>query len=199
MSQFTLRLRARLPAALELSDSQLALLENHFSLLVSWNKRLNLTRITDVQGAIERHYMESLFLANLLPKHPFSLIDAGSGAGFPGIPVAVALPWASVSLAESDARKAVFLKEAACKLPNVEVEAKRISGLSSCWDWLASRAVKWRDLMPWASTHVQRVALLTTATEAESIRRKYCLPLSVHRLGSAGDRVVAIGYVPRGT
>src|SRR5580704_16335876 len=93
----------------ELSDLQLDQLERHYQLLESWNRRLNLTRIEDLLDVVRFHYCESLFVSTVLPSGPLRVCDIGSGAGFPGIPLAVFRPDLQVVLIESDQRKAVFL------------------------------------------------------------------------------------------
>jgi 16S rRNA G527 N7-methylase RsmG len=64
------------------------LLEKHFLLLQHWNRTLNLTSLKNPEEIVERHYAESLFLGAHLPAGNLSIVDVGSGAGFPGIPVA---------------------------------------------------------------------------------------------------------------
>ena len=199
MTGFTQTLAASLPAGLELSEVQLARLEHHFTLLLNWNRRLNLTRITKLEVAVDRHYGESLFVATMLPRHGFTLVDVGSGAGFPGIPIAVALPWAAVTLVESDQRKAVFLREASSGLRNVAVQSKRVSDLGDHFDWLTSRAVNWTVVEPWAAGHVRHVALMTTATEARALENKGSLIVTAIGSMPGTERVVVIGDVPRET
>src|SRR5262245_40368629 len=97
----------------ELSSGQVDQLYQHYELLQRWNQRINLTAITDLTEAVDRHYAESLFLASKLPSVPLRIADIGSGAGFPGFPVAVLRPDCRVTLIESHQRKAVFLMEAA--------------------------------------------------------------------------------------
>src|SRR5438067_1421660 len=99
-----------------LTEQQLSLLEHHYSLLLRWNETINLTRISDLPNSVRYHYCESLYLARSLPPRPLTIVDIGSGAGFPGIPVAVYRPDCSVDLVESHGRKAVFLKEAVREL-----------------------------------------------------------------------------------
>jgi 16S rRNA (guanine527-N7)-methyltransferase len=72
-----------------------------------------LSSIRDAETAVVRHYCESLYLAIHLPPGGHRIVDLGSGAGFPGFPIAVARPECSVVLVESHQRKAAFLKEAA--------------------------------------------------------------------------------------
>ena len=105
-------LRARLACIIDLSPAQVSALDAHYQLLLRWNRTLNLTRVESLEEAVERHYCESVFLASHLPAGPLRVADIGSGAGFPGFPVAVARPDCQVTLIESHQRKAVFLREA---------------------------------------------------------------------------------------
>jgi 16S rRNA (guanine527-N7)-methyltransferase len=129
-----------------LSTVQLDQLQQHYELMLRWNKTINLTRIEGIEEAVDRHYAESLFLGSNLPPGTLTIADVGSGAGFPGIPIAILRPELLVSLVESHQRKAVFLKEATRSLPNVAVIAKRAEDLVKTFDWVVSRAVSWRDL-----------------------------------------------------
>jgi 16S rRNA (guanine(527)-N(7))-methyltransferase RsmG len=145
---------------LELSPAQIELLRGHYELLLRWNRSLNLTRIEGLEEAVERHYAESIFLGAHLPVQPQRIADIGSGAGFPGFPVAVLRPDCRVALIESHQRKAVFLREASRAMPNVEVIAKRAEdvapGFDLGFDLVISRAVSYEDLRetlklaPWA-------------------------------------------------
>jgi 16S rRNA (guanine527-N7)-methyltransferase len=148
---------------LGLSAAQTAALEQHYELLLKWNKVLNLTRIERLEDAIERHYRESLFLAARLDSG--RVADVGSGAGFPGLVVAVARPELSVTLIESHQRKAVFLREASRKLPNVRVLAKRAEDVDESFDWLISRAVSYADLESAVRRFGARLAFLSGAEE----------------------------------
>lgn len=129
-----------------LTAEQEAALEAHLDLLMRWNKSLNLTAIRNREEAIERHYCEALFLGARLPAGVLRIADVGSGAGFPGFPVAVLRPECSVTLIESHQRKAAFLKEASRKVPNVRVLAKRAEDVVETFDWVISRAVSYADL-----------------------------------------------------
>jgi 16S rRNA (guanine(527)-N(7))-methyltransferase RsmG len=124
-----------------LSTKQLDQLEAHYRQLVSWNSRLNLTRITDLKEAVQFHYCESLFLAASLQSGVLRIADIGSGAGFPGIPVAIFRPDCEVTLVESHQRKCVFLREASRGLLNVRVVADRGQDISNRFDVAISRAV----------------------------------------------------------
>ena len=144
-----------------ISDAQIAALEAHYHLLVRWNKALNLTKITEMQEAVERHYLESLFLASHLPPGAWRIADVGSGPGFPGFPVAVVRPEFQVTLIESHQRKAVFLRESTRGMANVNVLAVRADKVEGKFDWVISRAVSYESLGAALPNLAPRVALLT--------------------------------------
>lgn len=130
-----------------ITRDQLILLEAHYQLLLRWNRKMNLTRITSVGDAVRYHYCESLYLAKRLPEGALRIVDIGSGTGFPGIPVAIYRPDCEVHLVESHQRKAVFLSEATRKLPNVRVLAGRSEDVAETYDWMISRAVRPDDVL----------------------------------------------------
>jgi 16S rRNA (guanine527-N7)-methyltransferase len=176
-----------------LTDVQLERLDQHYQLLVSWNRRLNLTRIQDELDVVRFHYCESLYVSTALPSDPVKVCDLGSGAGFPGIPLAVSRPDVEVSLIEADQRKAVFLREAARDLKNVRVLATRHQDCKMSFDWMVSRAVALDELL--ASKLAPNFALLLSAADAP-------LGTEVIRLPWGRDRALAVSRetgVPRGT
>ena len=133
-------LRAKLAGICEVSDAQAARLEAHYELMSRWNRVLSLTSVRTLEDAVERHYCESVFAAIHLPEGGTSVADIGSGAGFPGIPMAVMLPGRAFVLIESHQRKAAFLKEASRDLVNVRVVARRAEDVREGFDWVVSRA-----------------------------------------------------------
>lgn len=93
-------------------------------LLVEWNQKMNLTAITDSTGIVVKHFADSLAAVPLLPqKEGFSLIDVGTGAGFPGIPFAIARPDMQLTLLDSLNKRLVFLEEVCREL---EIPVQRI-------------------------------------------------------------------------
>ena len=93
------------------SGTLVAQLSEYLNLLLKWNERTNLTAIRDPAEIVQRHFGESLFLARHVPRSAKTLLDFGSGAGFPGVPVQLARPKLAVTLAESQNKKAAFLRE----------------------------------------------------------------------------------------
>ncbi|HLY18693.1 MAG TPA: 16S rRNA (guanine(527)-N(7))-methyltransferase RsmG [Bryobacteraceae bacterium] len=154
-------LLAKLAGICEISDPQIELMQRHFELLSRWNKKLNLIRFQTLEEAVERHYAESVFAACHLPPAVASLGDIGSGAGFPGIPIGIMRPLASIVLIESHQRKAAFLREASRALPNVRVIARRAEDIEDRFDWVVSRAVRYSEIAAALKKLGQRAELLT--------------------------------------
>lgn len=138
-----------------LTDQQLAQVSTYLDLLLKWNARINLTSVRQPEEIVTRHFGESFFTARQLgvsegsqlrvseghdfsraethavesgaPAPEVSLIDVGSGAGFPGLPIKIYAPALTVTLVESNQRKATFLREVvrALTLTGIDVFAGR--------------------------------------------------------------------------
>lgn len=106
-------------------------LSEYLDLLLKWNARTNLTAIREPEEIVRRHFGESLFAALHLAAETDSLLDLGSGAGFPGIPIALVHPQIQITLAESQNKKASFLREVVrtLRLAHVEVWTGRAESL----------------------------------------------------------------------
>ena len=160
---FAERLRQKLSGVINLDADQIGALQAHCELLLRWNKVLNLTSIGSLEKIVERHYGESLFLGTHMPFNVLQIADIGSGAGFPGIPIAVLRPDCSVTLIEANSRKAVFLREATRHLANVRVLPRRAEAVEEAFDYAISRAVSYAELRPVLRKIAKRAALLTGA------------------------------------
>jgi 16S rRNA (guanine527-N7)-methyltransferase len=103
---------------------------DYVALLVKWNRTYNLTAIRDPLAMVAHHLLDSLAVLPHLPlaAHAGRLADAGSGAGLPGIPLAIARPGWRIALAESSQKKSAFLRQAAIELElaNIEVHEGRV-------------------------------------------------------------------------
>jgi 16S rRNA (guanine527-N7)-methyltransferase len=140
-----LRLNQLLAAAhLVPLDAQTATqFEKYLMLFIRWNERLNLSAVRDEEGILSRHLVESIAVAQALPAGIQTLLDFGSGAGLPGIPIALCRPEIAVTLAESQGKKAAFLQEAARVLGiKLTVHADRAERLREVFDCVALRAVE---------------------------------------------------------
>lgn len=96
---------------LSLTSDQLSAFEVYLAELMSWNERVNLTSITQPAEIVTKHFLDSLSVYLALQDLPsrLSIIDVGSGAGFPGVPLKIALPQLQVTLLESTGKKTTFL------------------------------------------------------------------------------------------
>ena len=124
-------------------DSQVsARFGTYLELILRWNARTNLTAVREPEGIIQRHFLESIACARMLPVGIATLLDFGSGAGLPGIPIAICRPEIAVTLAESQGKKAAFLREAVRGLElNAAVFAGRAESLPTQFDCVTLRAV----------------------------------------------------------
>lgn len=101
-------------SSLELSGKLISQVSEYLDLLIRWNSRVSLTAIRRPDEMIQRHFGESLFTAGHLATRlspDAELLDYGSGPGFPGLPIQIALPKLRVTVAESQAKKVAFLRE----------------------------------------------------------------------------------------
>jgi 16S rRNA (guanine527-N7)-methyltransferase len=134
-----------IPYLPEIPATLLPQLSTYLDLLLKWNARTNLTAIRDPEEIVRRHFGESLFAAQHLDPGTASLLDFGSGAGFPGLPIALLRPEIHVTLAESQNKKATFLREAvrSLDLPTTEVWPDRVESMPAIrqFDTVALRAV----------------------------------------------------------
>lgn len=96
---------------LSLSDHQLEQFQQYLSLLKEWNEKMNLTAIIDDEEIIEKHFYDSLKSAEVFSYDDKSLLDVGSGAGFPGIPLKIMFPDLFVTLLEPTGKRVTFLNE----------------------------------------------------------------------------------------
>jgi 16S rRNA (guanine527-N7)-methyltransferase len=153
-------------------------ISTYVDILQRWNARINLTAIRDEEEIVTRHFGESLFAArHLFPPRSsvvkgIEVADVGSGAGFPGIPIKLWAPEISLTLIESNQKKATFLKEVtrALTLTDVNIQTTRAESLaSSSFAVVTLRAVeRFESILPVAANLVApggRLAILISQTQ----------------------------------
>ena len=138
---------------ISLSARQLAAFDLYYRELVEWNQRFNLTAITEREGVLVRHFLDSLSCLKALPRAELAggvrVIDVGTGAGFPGVPLKIVCPGMSLTLLEATGKKAVYLQHlvAVLGLEQVTVvtaraeEAGQSAEHRERYDWALARAV----------------------------------------------------------
>jgi 16S rRNA (guanine527-N7)-methyltransferase len=151
--------------------------QNYLDLLLRWNQRLNLTAIRDPQQVIQRHFVESAFAAQHLPAGTTSLLVYGSGAGLPGVPIAICRPEIQVTLAEAQGKKAAFLQEVlrVLVLPG-KVFGGRVDTMPehNLFDAVSMRAVeKMETAIPIAAKRARKYLLLLTTGKSAAASRGY--------------------------
>lgn len=175
----------------------------YLGLLLRWNTRLSLTAIRDPEEMIRRHVVECAFAAWHLPTGVATLLDYGSGAGLPGIPIAICRPEMQVTLAESHAKKASFLREAVRVTGlHSEVYGGRVEAMPPPrrFDVVSMRAVEKMELaIPIAVERADRyLVLLTTEGSGPAYRElspglewleAIPLPNSERRIMAVGRRI----------
>ena len=144
-------LRAGLKALqLELTDSQVGQLLDYQDLIGKWTKVYNLTAVRDPVDMMTHHLLDSLAAVPPLRRHLRNtgqeqgacLLDVGSGAGLPGVVIAICCPEVAVTCVDTVAKKAAFIKQAALalKLPNLSGLHARVETITTLFDVICSRA-----------------------------------------------------------
>lgn len=158
---------------IEIMQEKLKKLEIHFSmeqteqffeymkLLIEWNEKINLTAITEPEEIITKHFIDSLTILKYI-KNDYKVVDVGTGAGFPGIPLCIMNPTIKMTLVDSLNKRLIFLQEVVntLKLKNIEIVHARAEELG--------QNIKYRETFDVATSRA--VANLSTLSE-------YLIPL----------------------
>ena len=183
---------------LRLDEAQLAQFRCYYRELVEWNSRINLTGISGCREVQSKHFLDSLSVLQAIPEDLLNggaLADAGSGAGFPGLPLKIASPGLRVSLVESIGKKAAFLRHAACSLglDDVDVLAERAETLAQrphlreAFDVVTARAVAEMDTLAELALPLCRVGGRVIAQKKADVSDE--LTRAEHAIEVLGGRV----------
>ncbi len=191
----------------ELSAIQIGQIQKYISLLLLWNQKVSLTSIENPQELVSRHFGESFFGAKFIENVGCRLADVGSGAGFPGLALKIALPELQVFLIEQDTRKATFLNEVirALNLEGAKVLRSQYEALAPEireFDTIVSRAVgDHKSLLKWAAPRLSesgQAVLWIGAEDAVQLSTlaswKWHLP---HAIPDSKNRVLLSGVPVR--
>ena len=149
---------------LDLNEMQVSRFKKYISLLLEWNHKFNLTAITDPKEIIVQHFLDSLSVLKLdRIKENASVMDMGSGAGFPGIPVKIMIPGIRLTLVDAVQKKTLYLKEVIRQLELEESEA------------IHARA---EDLGRMESRREKYDVVLSRAVAELRVLTEYCLPFA---------------------
>lgn len=142
---------------LDLADAQITQLLAYLDLILKWNKVYNLTAVRDPDEMLGQHLLDSLAavgpLRRQLAGRPARLLDVGSGAGLPGVVIAVCCPELQVECVDTVGKKAAFIQQAASQLqlPNLKGVHDRVENLAGPYDVVSSRAfASLADFVNWS-------------------------------------------------
>lgn len=161
-------------------DDQILQIQQYIKILLAWNDKVNLTAIRDPLEILHRHFCECMFAGICVPIEHGRLADAGTGAGFPGLPLKILRPGLQVFLIESNLKKATFLAEVIRELGlrEAQVLVRRYEELGeeiAPLDYVCSRALgEYTKFLDWAHTDAlaaKQVILWIGTNDFPEIRR----------------------------
>jgi len=190
-------------------DDQVLQIQQYIKILLTWNEKVNLTAIRDPLEILYRHFCESMYAAEAIPLKNGRLADAGSGGGFPGLPLKIIRPDLQVFLVECNIKKVTFLAEVIRELglKGAQVLARRYEELGeevAPLDYVCSRALgEFPAFLEWAGAEqiaAKQVILWIGARDLPEVQKiggwqwhdPIEVPLSLRRLLLVGTKKSSI-------
>jgi 16S rRNA (guanine527-N7)-methyltransferase len=149
------------PFGIEVGAALAEKIREYIHFLLVWNRKVNLTSVIEPHLILERHFGESFFAVKAVPISDGRLVDIGSGAGFPALPIKLAVPQLKITLVEPSMKKAVFLQEIVRRLNLKGVDVQRcpfqeLKLPRAFADFIASRALgEYDQVLSWAVNFIK--------------------------------------------
>jgi 16S rRNA (guanine527-N7)-methyltransferase len=175
---------------IELDNEQLELFASYYKELIEWNKKMNLTAITQEEDVYVKHFYDSLCFSKISHLSSETLLDVGSGAGFPSIPLLIAFPNLKVTIIDAQQKRIKFLEALLTKLG---LKAKLIHGraedfqFKNHFDLVTARAVSNLQILTELCLPFARVGGKFVALKGPSYQEE--LDLSKHAISLLGGKV----------
>lgn len=182
----------------------------YIELLLRWNRKVALTAVIDPTEILRFHFGESLFgmtVARMGDVENCRLADLGAGAGFPGMPIAMALHAKSVTLTESNGKKAAFLAEVKRELGlgNVLIHKGRAEDVSEAetFEFVTARALgSHEDWLSWSAKRLTQSGRVVLWLSSEGLQKRRRIPgwkwTDSAKIPGTRDRFVTVGAVEHG-
>jgi 16S rRNA (guanine527-N7)-methyltransferase len=195
---------AKSVAGVSLDRDQIRTFESYLEFLLEWNQRINLTAITDRDEIWVKHFLDSLSCLKVIPSgRELRVIDVGTGAGFPGIPLKIAVPEIRLTLVESVGKKAEFCKLLAghLQLQGVTILHARAEEVGcdpryrEQYDWAVARAVARLPVLAEYLLPLVKVGGRTLAQKGESgPEEAQAAAGALQLLGGKLEKIVPVEY-----
>lgn len=183
---------------IDLNEQQLDQFKRYYEVLIEWNKKMNLTTITEEAEVYTKHFYDSLCFSKILSLSNETILDVGSGAGFPSIPLLIAFPHLKVTIIDAQQKRITFLQSL---METLGLNAKLIHGraeeftFKNHFDIVTARAVSNMQILtelclPFARVEGHFIALKGPSYENELIKSKRAIEI----LGGVVDEVLTYQF-----
>jgi 16S rRNA (guanine527-N7)-methyltransferase len=176
---------------IDLTDQQYKQFQTYYKLLVEWNDKINLTAITDQRDVFVKHFFDSICLIKGVDLHSQTLLDVGSGAGFPSIPLKIIYPDLKITIIDALNKRIKFLT---ILVDELGIEAELLHGRAEeyqrkhCFDLVTARAVANLNMLSELCIPFVKMDGLFIAMKGPKLKEE--LDLSKHTIGILGGEIL---------